>query len=62
MGITMVLMSVIVGRVAITPQYHPAFLASARYAFGIFTVLSVVGIFASLFRGKAAKFQDSRSP
>ncbi len=62
MGITMILMTVIIGRVAITPQYHPAFLASARYAFGIFTLLSVAGVFASLFRGKATKFQDSRSP
>jgi EmrB/QacA subfamily drug resistance transporter len=52
MGITMVVMAVIIGRVAVTPEYFPAFLASTRIAFGIFTLLCAGGVFISLFRGK----------
>jgi EmrB/QacA subfamily drug resistance transporter len=52
MGITMTVIATLVGRVEITAQYYPAFLASTRIAFGIFAVLCFVGIFASLSRGK----------
>jgi MFS family permease len=52
MGITMIVMASVIGRVVITSEYYPAFVTSARIAFGIFSLLCVGGIFASLARGK----------
>lgn len=59
MGIAMMLFAVIIGHVEITPPYYQKFLASLHYAFMLFTVLCVVGIAASLMRGKK---QQSPSP
>lgn len=55
MGITMIVMALIIGRVEITSVYYPAFLTSSQIAFGIFTALCFSGIFASLLRGKILK-------
>jgi hypothetical protein len=52
MGITMVIMTLVVGRVSITPEYYPAFLTSTKIAFGFFTALMLAGVFISLSRGK----------
>ncbi len=52
MGMTMVIFSLFIGRVQITPAHYPAFLKSMKVAFAFFTVLSFGGIFASLARGK----------
>jgi EmrB/QacA subfamily drug resistance transporter len=52
MGITMVVMTIIIGRVAITPEYYPAFLTSAKIAFGIFAFLCFCGVIISLARGR----------
>lgn len=52
LGITMLIFSVVIGPVQITPEYYGAFLNSARIAFTIFAALCVVGIFASLARGR----------
>jgi len=52
MGIAMVLFSVYIGRVEITPEYYPFFVRSLKIAFVIFAVLCFGGIFASLARGK----------
>jgi EmrB/QacA subfamily drug resistance transporter len=52
MGITMIVMATVIGRVVITPEYYSAFLTATRIAFGIFTALCFGGIFVSLFRGK----------
>lgn len=52
MGIVMLIFAVTMGRVAITPEYYPYFLKSMKAAFIIFSALCVVGIFASLARGK----------
>jgi len=52
MGLVMLLFSLIIGRVQITPEYFPQFIHSLRLAFGIFASLCFVGIFASLARGK----------
>jgi len=52
MGITMVIFSLFIGEVQITPSYYPAFLKSMKVAFAFFTALSFGGIFASLARGK----------
>jgi EmrB/QacA subfamily drug resistance transporter len=52
MGITMTALAVIVGRVAIVPQNYAALLNSTRVVFGVFAFLCLLGIFASLSRGK----------
>ncbi len=52
LGIALLIFSLIIGRVQITPQYYDAFLASTRIAFSISAVLCVLGIFASLARGR----------
>jgi MFS family permease len=52
LGITMIVMTIVIGRVAITPEHYPAFLTSTKIAFGIFAILCFGGIFFSLFRGK----------
>jgi EmrB/QacA subfamily drug resistance transporter len=51
-GIVMLIINVILGRVQITPQYYPMFLRSAHTAFIIFAIVCAVGVFASLSRGK----------
>jgi len=51
MAIALLIVSLHVGNTQITPQNHPALLASLRTAFVVFGVLSVAGVFASLARG-----------
>jgi len=52
MGIVMILFALHIGKVKITPEYYPEFLQSVSTAFVIFSVLCVVGVFASLARGR----------
>ncbi len=52
MGIVMLIFSLYIGRVEITPEYYPAFVTSTKIAFAIFAALCLGGIFASLARGK----------
>jgi EmrB/QacA subfamily drug resistance transporter len=52
MGITMLMFTVYVGRVEITPEYYLLFQQSINTAFIIFAVLCFVGIFASIVRRK----------
>ncbi len=52
MGMVMVIFAIYIGPTQITPPYYPLFLRSAKTAFAIFTALCVVGIFASLSRGR----------
>lgn len=52
MGIVMLIFSLTVGRIQITPEYYEQFVSSMRLAFIIFAALCFVGIFASLARGK----------
>lgn len=51
MGIVMLIFALFMGETAVTPQTALRFLASARAAFGVFVVLCVLGVFASLARG-----------
>jgi EmrB/QacA subfamily drug resistance transporter len=51
-GTTMIVLSVYVGEAQITVQNHGAFLTSVRVIFIIFAILCLVGVFASLARGK----------
>ena len=48
MGIVMLIFSLLIGNVQITPQNYPELLESIKLVFIIFTVLCFVGIFASL--------------
>ncbi len=50
MGIATMIFAIVIGRVEITPEYYPAFLASFHYAFILFALLCIIGIFASLIR------------
>ncbi len=52
MGITMLLFTLYLGHVQITPELYPLFLRSVHAAFIIFAGLCFGGIFASLARGK----------
>jgi EmrB/QacA subfamily drug resistance transporter len=52
MGITMIVMSIVIGKVAVTPEYYPAFLTSVKIAFGIFACLCGGGVIISSARGK----------
>jgi EmrB/QacA subfamily drug resistance transporter len=52
MGIAIMIFSIVIGRVEITPAYYSSFILSLRYAFTLFTILCIFGIFASLARGK----------
>ncbi len=52
LAIAMLLFSVYIGRVQITPEYYPLFLKAFKTAFIIFSVLCFAGVFASLARGK----------
>jgi EmrB/QacA subfamily drug resistance transporter len=52
MGGTMVVMSVVIGRVVISEPYYPAFLKCVRIMFSVCTILCFAGIFTSLARGK----------
>lgn len=52
MGLVMVIFTLYIGRVQITPEHYPLFLKSAKTTFLISAVLCFAGIFASLTRGK----------
>jgi len=51
MGIAMLILSLHVGRAAITPAVYPQFLGSLHVSFAVFAALCVAGVFASLARG-----------
>ncbi len=52
MALVMLVFSIIMGRVEITPEYYPLLIESAKVSFMIFTAVCFAGIFASLGRGK----------
>ena len=52
MALVMLVFSILMGRVEISPEYYPMLIESARLSFMLFTVLCIVGIFASLGRGR----------
>jgi EmrB/QacA subfamily drug resistance transporter len=52
MGISMVVLAIIMGRVQITSESAADFVTSARVAFAVFAVLGIGAIMASLVRGK----------
>jgi len=52
MSFAMMVFSLYLGAVQVTPQYHPQFLAAVRVAFAVFSALCLVGALASLARGR----------
>ena len=62
MGIAMMIFAIFIGPVEITPEYYPQFVLSLHYAFILFTVFCIIGIFASLVRGKNITIAHSGIP
>jgi EmrB/QacA subfamily drug resistance transporter len=52
MAIVMIIFTVVIGHVEIAPENYDQFLLGAKMAFGIFTVMCIIGIGFSLFRGE----------
>ncbi|MBS7619943.1 MFS transporter [Candidatus Bathyarchaeota archaeon] len=48
MGIALIIFSAVIGRAEITPPLYPSLMISIRIAFMIFSILCIVGVFASL--------------
>ena len=55
MGIAMIILSLFIGRVMITPDMEPQLLMAIRAGFMIFALLCCCGIFFSLVRGAVRK-------
>jgi hypothetical protein len=62
MGVAMMLFSLVIGRVEITPAYYPQFITSLHYAFVLFTGFCIIGIAASLKRGKRQPVPGTNPP
>jgi len=52
LGIAMLLISLFMGRVQITPEIYPQYIRSLQTTLAVFTALCIGGIFASMARGK----------
>ncbi len=55
MGIAMLVFGLFLGRIQITPDYYPVFISSIRISLIIFIILCIMGVFASMARGKVRK-------
>jgi EmrB/QacA subfamily drug resistance transporter len=55
MAIAMTAISIFMGRVQVTPEVYPQFLESVTAILSVFVVLCIIGVFASLARGKVRK-------
>ncbi|MGB9939385.1 MFS transporter [Methanosarcina sp.] len=62
MGIAMMIFAIIIGPVQITPAYYPQFVLSLHYAFILFTAFCILGVFASLVRGKRSPTAQTSTP
>ena len=62
MGIVMILFTLLMGGAQITPEYHPAFLASMKAGFSIFAILNFFGIFCQLAGRKKTAKAGKNSP
>jgi len=60
MGIVTLILSLFIGGRSITEEIFPSLLLSVRWTFGVFTVLCIVGMFASLSRGTIHNEQISK--
>jgi EmrB/QacA subfamily drug resistance transporter len=55
MGIAMMILAVYIGKQAITPQVYKGYVSGMRTGFIIFSILCIIGIFASLARNGSIK-------
>jgi EmrB/QacA subfamily drug resistance transporter len=59
MAIVMMIFSLVIGKVLITPEVYPLFLESLRLIFIVMTVLCLFGIYASVARGKVKEAKNA---
>ena len=52
MGLTMMMISIFVGKIQITTDVYPLFMKCLHYTFGIFVVLCMLGVWTSMGRSK----------
>jgi EmrB/QacA subfamily drug resistance transporter len=62
MGVAVMLLALLMGNVPIVPEHFEAFLSCVRTAFPLFAGLCLVGVFASLARGKRQPAAVARPP
>jgi len=62
MGIVLLIFATRIGKVRITPEAYPDFLAGTHTAFVTFAALSAVGVVASLVRGRTRPAGPAASP
>jgi hypothetical protein len=55
LAITMMIFSLVMGRVQVTPEVYPQFLSSMHIVFAILGGLCIIGVGASLARGSIRK-------
>jgi EmrB/QacA subfamily drug resistance transporter len=60
MGVIMMVFSIIIGKVRITPELYPQFLESAKIALTIMGTLCFMGIFSSMARGKVRMEEENK--
>jgi hypothetical protein len=60
LGVATLMFGLLLGRVQVTPEQHPAFIASVHYALLVFFGLCLTGIYFSLSRGSLRKGEGSR--
>ncbi|HUU75811.1 MAG TPA: MFS transporter, partial [Methanoregulaceae archaeon] len=58
-AIAMMIFSLIMGRVQVTPEVYPLFLASVQTVFLVLGIICIIGIFASLARGRIRPAEKS---
>jgi EmrB/QacA subfamily drug resistance transporter len=60
LGVATLMFGLLLGRVQVTPEQHPAFIASVHYALLVFFGLCLTGIYFSLSRGQLRKEEGAR--
>ncbi len=61
MGIATLILQLFIGNRPVSAQYSAEFMSSMKATFMVFVVLCIVGVFASLARGKATEEKNKRS-
>jgi Na+/melibiose symporter-like transporter len=59
-GIATLIFALIIGRVQITPEQYPSLLNSIHICFVVFTIICMVGIYASWKRGDGRSYQEEK--
>ena len=59
-GIATLIFALVMGRVQITPEQYPSLLNSIHICFVVFTIICMVGIYASWKRGDGRSYQEEK--